>query len=288
MGLFWKRRKPSAEVHRKNQWKGLRTGETLSRHTEDLRARTVAKRRAFLRWSGLVAGTALIGWAIVMGMFYSGPVLETLLEIQEITVEGARRIDKQEVIDLMKLKPGTPLHHVVLPEIEDRLESHPWIKEATVARVPFHELHISVIERKPMAVVRGGTENFLSDGEGHVLAHLAQGDEEALPLVTGVDANGLLRGDEAARRAIVSGIKLAKLVGQTYEGRLQIDAANPENLVVFLRGVRFYFGEGSLGDQWDRFQQIKPAMKTLDFDGDGGANDVDLRYENRVIVRERG
>jgi len=30
-------------------------------------------------------------------------------------------------------------------------------------------------------------------------------------------------------------------------------------------------------------------LKTLTFDGQGhGANEVDLRYENRVIVRERG
>jgi len=234
-------------------------------------------------------GVAVIGWAVAMGAQYAGPFLERVLEIQEVTVVGVRRIAKQEVLSLVKVKPGTPLHHVVLSGIKARVESHPWIKEATVSRVPFHELHVSVIEHTPAAVVRAGSRNFLTDGEGHVLMALGQEDDGSLPLVTGVDPRGLLHGDEAVRRVIVSGIELAQLVGQTYEGRMQISAANPDNLVAFVRGVRFHFGEGSVGDQWDRFQQVKPAVKTLGFDGDGdGAGAVDLRYENRVVVRERG
>jgi len=289
MGLFRKRRQPSSEGPRRNQWKGLRAGEMSHRHAEAKRARAAVRRGALLRRGGVTIGAALTVWAIAMGAQHAGPFLERLLEIQEVTVEGVRRIEKQDVLNLIKLKAGTPLHHVVLSGIKARVESHPWIKEATVSRVPFHQLHVSVIERTPTAVVRAGSQNFLSDGEGHVLAALAQGDDDSLPLVTGVNLKGLLRGDEAVRQVIVSGIELAKLVGQTYEGRLQIDAANPENLVAFVRGVRFHFGEGSVGDQWDRFQQVKPAVKTLDFDGGGdGASVVDLRYENRVVVRERG
>ena len=287
MGLFRKRRRSSPEGPRRNHWKGARAGEMSNRHAEAKRVRAAATRVVFLRRSGVILGMALFGWAIVTGAQHSGPFLERVLEIQKVTVAGVRRIDKQEVLNLVKVKPGTPLHHVVLSGIKARVESHPWIREATVSRVPFHELHVSVIERTPTAIVRAGSQNFLSDGEGHVLASLAQEDDDSLPLVTGVDLKGLLRGDEAVRRVIVSGIELAKLVGQTYEGRLQISAANPENLVAFVRGVRFYFGEGSVGDQWDRFQQVKPAVKTLSFDGDG-ADAVDLRYENRVVVRGRG
>jgi len=289
VGLFRTRRRPSPEGPRRNQWKGTRAGEMANRHAETKRVNTAAKRGRFLRRSGLIIGTAVIGWAIVMGLQHSGPFLERVLEMQRVSVEGVYRIDKQEVVDLIKLKPGTPLHHVVLSGIKARVETHPWVKEATVFRVPFHELRVSVIERTPTAVVRAGSQNFLSDGEGHVLAALAQEDDDSLPLVTGVDLKGLLRGEEAVRQVVVSGIELAKLVGQSYEGRMQVDVENPENLVAFVRGVRFYFGDGPVGDQWNRFQQVQPAVKTLGFDGAGdGGNAVDLRYENRVVVRERG
>jgi cell division protein FtsQ len=237
----------------------------------------------------LAAGALLIGWAFVMGVRHSGPALERLLEIKTVTVQGLHHLDQQEVIDLVGLKSGTALHHIVATTIQEQVEAHPWVKEAVVSRVPFHELRISVIERKPAAVIRTGSENFLSDETGQVLARLGQADDDTLPMVTGIDARTLLRGGERVRRAIVSGIELAKLVGQTYGGRLEVNVENPSNLVASVRGVQFQFGEESVSGQWERFRRIKPALKTLNFDGRGsGANEVDLRYENRIIIRERG
>jgi cell division protein FtsQ len=59
--------------------------------------------------------------------------------------------------------------------------------------------------------------------------------------------------------------------------------------VASVRGVQFQFGEKAVGDQWERFQRLKPSLKMLNFDGPrGGASEVDLRYENRIIVRGRG
>ena len=170
-----------------------------------------------------------------------------------------------------------------------RVESHPWVKEAEVTRVPFHELRISLVERIPAAVIRADSQNFLADAEGHVLTRLGQTDDDALPLVTGIDSNSLLEGTASVRQVIASGIELAKLVGQTFEGRLQVNAENPSNLVALVQGVRFQFGEEAVGAQWERFHRVKPTIKTLNFDGHGrGANEVDLRYENRIVVREGG
>jgi cell division protein FtsQ len=274
---------------RKNQWRGSRAGQVVSQHAEARRAKTVARWINLMRWGGLMAGAVLIGWVVMMGVKYSGPLLTRLLEIKTVTVEGVQHFNRREVVDLVALKPGTSLHQVVLPAIKHQVESHPWVKEAVVTRVPFHELRITVIEREPAAIIRTGSENFLSDEAGHVLARLGQIDDEALPMVTGVDPKGLLQGDGAVRQAIMSGIELAKLVGHTYAGRMQVNAANPSNLVASVRGVQFQFGDEAVGDQWERFQLVKPTLKTLNFDGHGrGANEVDLRYENRIIVRERG
>lgn len=287
---LWMKRKPARPAGpRKNQWRGSRAGQMISQQAQARRAKFVTTWTNLLRWGGVGVGAVLMGWLIMAGVKGSEPALKRLLEINMVTVEGVRHIDKQEVIDLVKLKPGTPLHHIVSTVIKSQVESHPWVKEAVVTRVPFHELRISVVERKPAAIIRAGAENFLCDEEGHVLARLGQSDNESFPMVTGVDSKGLLRGDQSARRAIISGIELAKLVGHTYEGRLQVNAATPSNLVASVRGVQFQFGDEAVGSQWERFQRVRPTLKTLNFDGRGrGANEVDLRYENRIIVRERG
>jgi cell division protein FtsQ len=289
MQSFLKRRRARPAGPRKNQRKEPRAGQATSQRAEARRARVMGAWIRAVKMVGILAGAVLLGWALVTGVKLSGPALKRLLEIHTVTVEGLHQIKRQEVIDLVKLRPGSGLHDVVTSAIKERVESHPWVKEAVVTRVPLHELRISIVERKPAAIVRAGAENLLSDEGGHVLARLGQADDEALPVVTGIDSRALLEGDAAARQAVRSGIELAKLVGHTYEGRLQVNAANPSNLVASVRGVKFQFGDDALGDQWQRFQKVKPMLKTLDFDGRGrGANEVDLRFENRVIVRERG
>lgn len=120
------------------------------------------------------------------GVTYSSRMVRELLEIHTITVEGLHHLDKEKVIELAQVKQGVPLYQIVTASIEGKIESHPWIKEAEVSRVPFHELRIAVIERKPAAVVRAASQNFLSDEEGYVLTKLGQVDDDAFPLVTGL------------------------------------------------------------------------------------------------------
>jgi cell division protein FtsQ len=285
MGFLGRKRQLPPVQPRKNQWKDPQ-GE---RAAKELSLVKTARLKPLSRWVGLAAGTGLVAWFAAMGVQYSGPALETLLEIKTITVEGDHYIDKQKVLEPAKVNPGTGLHHIVTEAIKEHLKSHPWVKEAEVTRVPLHELRISLVERIPAAVIRADSQNFLTDAEGHVLTRLGQADNDALPLVTGIDSKGLLEGAESVRRVIASGIKLAKLVGQTFDGRLQVSAENPSNLVALVQGVRFQFGEEAVGEQWTRFRRVKPTLKTLNFGGHGlGVNEVDLRYENRIVVREGG
>ena len=285
MRFLGKKRRPPPAGPRKNQWKDSQ-GERAAKNA--IRTKT-ARRKALARWIGVMTGMAFVAWFIVMGVKYSGPALQMLLEIKIITVEGVHHIDKQKVLDLAKVKPGIALHHIVTRVMKEQLESHPWIKEAEVTRVPFHELRISLVERIPAAIIRTDSQNFLTDAEGHVLTRLGQTDNDALPLVTGIDSKGLLEGTESVRKVIASGIELAQLMGQTFEGRLQVNAENPSNLVALVQGMRFQFGEEAVGEQWERFRRVKPTLKTLNFDGHGRrANEVDLRYGNRIVVREGG
>ena len=270
---------------RRNEWKDPQ-GERAMKEARRARA---AKRSSFVRWVGV--GTSMVCAAVLIGIAatYAGPALQDLLEIKTITVDGVYHLDKQQVLDLAKVKLGAPLHHIVTTVIKEQVEAHPWVKAAEVTRVPFHELRISVIERKPAAIVRAESQNFLCDEDGHVLNRLGQLDDETLPLVTGIDLPGLRQGTESVRHAVVSGIELARVVGQSVEGRLQVLADNPSNLVALAQGVRFQFGDEALKEQWERFRRVKSTLKARNFDGLGRhVSEVDLRYENRIVVREGG
>jgi cell division protein FtsQ len=148
---------------------------------------------------------------------------------------------------------------------------------------------VTLVERKPAAIARIGSEHVLTDEDGVMLAHLGGQDQAALPLLVGIDGSRLAQSDRHIKQRIRAGIELAKSMAETLEGRIEIDLSHPTNVVASAKGARFHFGSDALKDQWDRFMKVRSAFKVPVFDGrkhDG--QEVDLRYDNRVIVREGG
>jgi cell division protein FtsQ len=91
------------------------------------------------------------------------------------------------------------------------------------------------------------------------------------------------------KQQVQSSIALAKRMAQLLDGRIEIDLAHPQNLVASAKNARFHFGSDGLLEQWERFMTVKAAsrMPVLDAKKHEG-HEVDLRYDNRVILRERG
>ncbi len=284
MRLSLRRRTAQPAGPRPNQWRGPRADSEISNATIG-----PTRVRRLCRLAGWTALIVLSAWAAVLATRELPHLMKQWFAIHDVTVKGLNHVTREEVMARMNLKPDATLYQVSASFLAERLRVHPWIKDATFERVPFHELSVTIIERTPAAIVRNGAEHLLTDEEGIVLARLGAQDDPALPLLTGLDAKGLLQGDVRARKAVRAGVQLSKLMAHAYDGRPEINAGNPSNLVASVKGVRFQFGEQALDDQWDRFRKVQASLKTLAVDGSGRRpNEVDLRYDNRVIVRERG
>lgn len=289
MRLPFRKRPAKPAGHRMNQWKGPRAAQVAGQRQQVRRSRLATGCRRALRLAGWLAGAALVLWTGMAAVRGLGPVIQRGLEIRDVRVDGIHQVTKQEVLDRLALKQGLALHEVSLPHLAERLQAHPWIKEATVERLPLHELRVTIVERKPAAIARAGSEYMLTDDEGVVLARLGGRDEPALPLLTGLDAKALLRGEKPLRQTMQSSVALAKAMAHSVDGRVEIDLSNPAGLVASAKGVRFQFGSDALLDQWDRFTKVKAASRITTLEGKRReGSEVDLRYDNRVIVRERG
>lgn len=285
------RRKPPAKAagHRSNEWKGPRASQSMDHRQRARQIERLTRCRRALRLSGWLGGAVAVCWMIVMLSQQLGPMLHRGLEIKQVSVEGTHQVTKQEVIDRLALKKGLAQYQVSLSYLAERVRTHPWIKEATIERLPLHELRVTVVERTPAAIVRLGSEQALIDKEGVILARLGTRDEATLPLLTGVDGTLLAQGDLGIKQRLQSAVELARWMAESLDGRIELDLAHPVNLVASARGVRFHFGSDALKDQWERFMKVKAAFRMPALDGrKHEGHDVDLRYDNRVIVRERG
>jgi cell division protein FtsQ len=273
---------------RVNQWKGARASQVSDQRLQVRREKLLSRGRRTLRVGQWIVGLAALAWGLTMVTREMGPILQGWLEIREVEVEGIYHVTKPEVLERLVLKPGMGLHQVSTAFLAERVRTHAWIKEVTVERKPPHLLHVTVLERTPAAIIRTGADHWLSDESGYLLAKLGKQDDQTLPLLTGLEPQSLQRGEARIRNAVQSGVVLAKLIANTLDGRVEVDLANPSNVVASANGVRFKFGDDSLVDQWERFLKVKPSFKTAAFDGrKREVSEIDLRYDNRVIVRER-
>ena len=289
MKLFMRKRSARNAGPRLNQWKGARASQVADQRQQARREKLLARGRRALRVGQWIIGLAALVWGVTFVTREMGPVLQEWLEIQSVEVEGIHHVTKPEVEELLALKPGMGLHQVRVAFLAERVRTHAWIKDAAVERRLPHVLHVTILERTPAAILRTGVDHWLSDESGHLLAKLGSQDDPTLPLLIGLESKLLLLGDPRTRNAVQAGVVLAKLIANTIEGRVEVDLASPSNVVASTDGVRFQFGNDSLVGQWERFQKVKPSFRAVAFDGrKREASEIDLRYDNRVIVRERG
>ncbi len=273
---------------RVNQWKGVRADQISDQRQQARRERLLSRGRRALRVGQWIVGLVVLAWGLTMVTREMGPVLQGWLEIREVEIEGIHHVTKPEVLERLVLKPGMGLHQVSTAFLAERVRTHAWIKEATVERKPPHLLHVTILERTPAAIIRTGTDHWLSDESGYLLAQLGRRDDQMLPLLIGLDTQSLLRGEAGARNAVQSGIVLAKLIANTFDGRVEVDLTKFSNVVASANGVRFQFGGDSLVDQWERFRKVNPSFKVAPLDDrKRTVSEIDLRYDNRVIVREK-
>lgn len=288
MKVFLRKRAAPPIGPRLNQWKGLRASQVSEQRHQARRGKLALRWRRTLLMGRWIVGLAVSVWGLVMVTQGMGPILQDWLEIREIEVEGIHHVTRPEVLERLALNPGIGLHQADTALLAGRVQAHAWIKEATIERRPLHLLHVTVLERTPAAIIQIGMDHWLSDENGYLLVKLGKQDDETLPLLTGVDPRSLQRGEVRVRNAVQSGVVLAKLIANTLDGRVEIDLTNFSNVVASANGVRFQFGDDSLVNQWERFRKVNPSFKTAASDDrKRTVSEIDLRYDNRVIVRER-
>lgn len=232
---------------------------------------------------------ASLGWGAAEAYREYGGMAATWFEIRHVTVSGTSQVTRDEVVEHMRLRPGETLFSLDVDQVLERLKSHAWIRDATLTRIPFHSLAVSVVEREPVAIVKGASLEVLVDRDGHVLSVLSPAEDLTLPILRGIDPNRLIHGEALSRSTVRAGIEVARLVAEVFDGRPEVDARNPSNLVASVNGLRFEFGSASFREKWALYRKIRPALHVSAGSGPGAsAREIDLRYPKKVIVRERG
>lgn len=241
-------------------WTGRRQGPRPNVPKQSVpsgsRRRSVGPARRLMKLAVWLAVLYAGGWGSAVVYRAAGPILADWFEVREVTLIGAHQVTRQEVLERLGLQPGETLYSVHPRQMGDRLKSHPWIKDASVSRALLHTLVVTITERRAEAIVRTPSSTLLLDGEGFVLSVLGKEADPGLPLLVGIDPDGLMMGEPSARATARSGMRLAGLLGLDFTGRPEVDVGNPKNAVGSIKGLRFHFGSAPFEEKWDRFRAV--------------------------------
>jgi cell division protein FtsQ len=108
------------------------------------------------------------------------------LPLSDVVVDGTRQADTTDVLRLAGLPDSAAMVDVDVRLVADRIQRHPWIRDAHVRRLPTGTLRIDVVERVPAVLVVGsdGRPTHYLDPDGHELP-LSVGTGFDVPLLRG-------------------------------------------------------------------------------------------------------
>ena len=150
----------------------------------------------------------IVGLALLAGAIYGGFRLVTWpgFALRTVEVSGVHRTTREDVVHQAALHVGSNLWLMDLTAARNRVQALPFVRTATLVRVPPSTATIAVVERTPDGCLVGrGGQHALIDSDGRILSRdcTAQPSPEFRVAMVAVPTPGNFVQDEgsAASRA---------------------------------------------------------------------------------------
>ncbi len=211
------------------------------------RRRAERGRRALAAFAGLVGGR---GWrrqarslvvlsALGAGAWFGGRAAweaarrSPYFLVRHVELGELGRVDRDEVVRLAGLAHPVGIFDFDPATAEAALRTHPWIRDAEVARKLPDGVRIHVTQREPAAVVAlAGL--YLVDAAGHPFVRPTADQMGGLPLITGLSRAEYEADPDEARARLVTAMSLARMYQMS-----PVAAARPLGSVHLSAGGRY-------------------------------------------------
>ncbi|MEK6649967.1 MAG: FtsQ-type POTRA domain-containing protein [Bacteroidota bacterium] len=237
-----------------------------------------------VRWGG-VAALVVLAIALVVG----GNLWKSNLRVKRVAVVGAVNVEANQIIQLAQIPAGMPLYDVDLTRVQRNVQSHYFIRRATVERDLAGGIRITVEERTPLAVVTGASLSYV-DGDGVVLPSSLSKAIYDLPVLSGLPADvkltpGTTVQHEDVQEALVLLSVLKEVNREMFHRISEVRVRNTGDMVLTSAesGVPIIFGRGGIADKVARLEAFwasevaERGAQNLEY--------VDLRFREQVVVR---
>jgi cell division septal protein FtsQ len=206
-------------------------------------------------------------------------------QLDAISVRGASHLAIAEVAAATGVPRSAALSSIEPASVEERLEDHAWIAEASALRLPTGRLLVGVTETVPVAVLAAGqpAQTFLIDADGVPFAPAEGSPDEALPRVVTDRAVAPLEPDEDVARAVQLARDLPRF-GLAQPVWISVAAeSDRRGFALRLPGLRARIVLG--WEDLDAKLRELARLLAADVPEIGSAAELDLRFADQAVLR---
>ncbi|MFX4223438.1 MAG: FtsQ-type POTRA domain-containing protein [Thalassobaculum sp.] len=110
------------------------------------------------------------------------------LRVDDVLVVGREQTDPGALLEKVGVERGMAILGIDLADMRDRVVSLPWVKEARIERRLPDTLHVTLVERRPLALWQRGRDFTLVDQDGVTIDNQDVRQFHNLPIVIGEEA----------------------------------------------------------------------------------------------------
>jgi cell division protein FtsQ len=268
----------------------MRALSFLRRDDKPRRGRPGLVRQIAWRWVPLALGL-MLGAGAAVWMWRSGTIAaagdKTLavaaaavdrvsialgLVVEEVWVTGRTEAEKAELLAALGVQRGTPILRFDPAAARERVEALGWVREASVRRSLPSEIHLHIVERRPLALWQHGGKMMLIGQDAKPITNRNLGRFSSLPLLVGEDAPrhaerlfDVLAAEPSLEKRVVSAIRVG---GRRWNLKLdnEVEVRLPEHDPLAA---------------WMRLGKLEREQGVLSRD----VSVLDLRLPDRVVLR---
>jgi cell division protein FtsQ len=214
-------------------------------------------------------------------------------DINNIEIDGAKRLSRSLLLQQSKLTPGASLLAVRPGQVERALMAHPWIARAEVSRKWPNSLHLTIQERDPVALVQFGEELLYMDRQGMIFKPLSPGDPHNFPVITGLTPEQFKHPAGTLPEAVAQAFRLMDVLKTTSPplnleniSEIHVDLERGFTLYANGVGVALDIGLQDYSEKLRKFVQLWPALMQRGLVAKVGR--INLTYPRRVLVTLKG
>ncbi len=214
-----------------------------------------------------------------------------LFRVEDIQITGCQHVARDEVCRLAGIDMRSNILGLDAAAIGRALESHPWVREATVRKELPGTLHICVVERQPVAILEDNGLYYV-DKDAVIIARTDLSQNVDYPMITGVEKDGFSSAPEktAELRKLLAMLPSKKRVDDVLPARNISEIHVDPNAGLVLYTVDGHFpirlGTAEVATKFKRLELVLYDLYRKQTYGSVDYVDCDW-YRGKILVRKR-